>query len=110
MRPKHIPDHAERVGDIWIWRHGAAADRVVYFEEGPSGGVEGWIDGEGITLEVEAGERGHIYSGGDTPYPRTLPIEALRRAMEMWDAPAEAPEHEKCVCGVSFCPHPVKRQ
>jgi hypothetical protein len=85
MRPKHIPDHAERVGDIWIWSHTNAVDRIVYFEEDPAGGVEGWIDGGGITLEVEAVERGHIYSGGDTPYPRTLPIEALRRALAMWD-------------------------
>jgi endonuclease YncB( thermonuclease family) len=85
MRPKHIPDHAERVGDIWIWGDGSAVDRIVYFEEDPAGGVEGWIDGDGITLEVEAVERGHIYSGGDTPKQRTLPIEALRRALAMYD-------------------------
>lgn len=100
MRPKHIPDHAERVGDIWIWHHTNEDDRIVYFEEVPEGGVEGWIDGGGITLEVEGVERGHIYSGGDTPYPRTLPIEALRRALEMY-------EHGKCPCGVRHCPHPV---
>lgn len=86
MRPKHIPDHAERVGDIWIWSHTSVGrDRIVYFEEDPAGGVEGWIDGDGITLEVEAVERGHIYSGGDTPYPRTLPIEALRRALAIYN-------------------------
>jgi len=88
MRPENIPDHAERVGDIWIWSHANALDRIVYFEEVPAGGVEGWIDGDGITLDVESTERGHIYSGGDTPYPRTLPMEALRRAMEMYDGPA----------------------
>lgn len=80
-RPSHIPDSAEKVGDVFLWHWPGSRD--VHFEE--EGGVEGYFNEGGLTLEVGASERGTGGGSLDTPYDRTLPGPALRRVLEMWD-------------------------
>jgi len=80
-RPDWVPAHAECVEGVWVYQWPGDVD--VLFEQ--PGGVEGQIDEHGITLDVEADERGGGWDG-DCPHNRTLPLAALRRALEMYDA------------------------
>lgn len=79
-RPDCIPDTAECVEGVWIYQW--TSDSYVQFEQ--VDGVEGVIDGNGLTLDVEDGERGRDWAG-DCAHNRTLPMAALRRALEMYD-------------------------
>jgi len=76
-KPFWIPADAVLVGTVWIW----SCPGKVNFEE--PGGVEGHIDAEGITLEVEDRERSTSWAG-DCPSRRTLPRDAMLHAVALW--------------------------
>ncbi len=79
-RPDCIPDTAECIDGVWVYQW--TDDSDVQFEQ--VDGVEGFIDSDGLTLEVEDRERGRGWDG-DCASNRTLPMAALRRALEMYD-------------------------
>lgn len=78
-RPALVPEHAEKIGDFWLWQWPGFPAVEMYSKT-----QEATIRDDVLTAEVTDDERGVCYEG-DASVDRHIPLDVLRRAIELYD-------------------------
>lgn len=80
-RPPRVPENAEHVIDVWLWPSPVDATFINLEHDN---GAEGSLTEDGLTLEARSPHEGgwEVNEYGS----RTIRLEALRRALELYDA------------------------